>query len=917
MKVRFGLNFDGFDSLVPKQMLAAPTLGPLGFLQLLETRLGLKSKSFSAAHRVVQFRQILEQLTNERRTFYTESFNKDPYAVAEALLLWRDALIEAGWDGLASTADTARIQDMAALEAKTANHLSPGFADRLRSVAFELNHRSPNLDSLVVCDPQNHLPKLWQLLCTKLGAHYEPVAFTPNSSAKAEGSDLACIQSLLCENGSTQRIKLTEDGSILCMTAFSEVTLAHAAAQMLQHFRQKSNVAVTVIATEHSVPLEQALSSLDEPTVGFQPGSTARPIPQALLLALRLYWKPVDPRALLEFLAHPACPVTGILRFKLANVIAEYPGIGGPQWQAAIEAAKSNTQNSSRLSTAEKQEALARIERDLKDWLLVAEFDAKSGASGAKLSECCARVSRWAVLQTAAVGVSVFETHQLRALASLSSEMAELLQTLPVISRSQLERLLYQVSGTGWAGGSAMEELGHVHRVAHPSAVNEPVDNVVWWDFSEPPPSVRLPWTRHELEQLRAHGVEFPTPDTVAKMETARWLRPILAAKKRLVLIYPRERAGEPVAHHPLLTRLLSLLDKGSKPLPVVDLDYLISAGKTDAPWHFAQVKHCPLPALRRWWKLETSEQLQPRDVESYSSAEKFIYNPSAWVLHYKAGLKAGPVASLRLEDDYRQEGTLLHRLLDLLLAATGKSINWQTCSQAELNSWLEGAWIPLLEQEGANLLLPGKRADALGLLELGKQSIWELLYQLREAKVAEARANETLKPVPFVGGQIIGIIDLLVRNQRDCVAVVDLKFGGMDVRERELRENRQLQLAIYGHLLRYHHHKDWPASAFFLLRRRRLIATAKTFFPAAKVIPSNSPPGELEQCWTDFEQVWRWRRQQLDAGWIELTTVAPDVAETSDQAPDSTPPLSHWAADEDHTKYNDFDALTGWGVDA
>ena len=160
MKVRFGLNFDGFDSLVPKQMLAAPTLGPLGFLQLLETRLGLKSKSFSAAHRVVQFRQILEQLANERRTFYTESFNKDPYAVAEALLLWRDALIETGWDGLASTADTARIQDMAALEAKTANHLSPGFADRLRSVAFELNHRSPNLDSLVVCDPQNHLPKL-------------------------------------------------------------------------------------------------------------------------------------------------------------------------------------------------------------------------------------------------------------------------------------------------------------------------------------------------------------------------------------------------------------------------------------------------------------------------------------------------------------------------------------------------------------------------------------------------------------------------------------------------------------------------------------------------------------------------------------------------------------------------------------
>jgi hypothetical protein len=185
-----------------------------------------------------------------------------------------------------------------------------------------------------------------------------------------------------------------------------------------------------------------------------------------------------------------------------------------------------------------------------------------------------------------------------------------------------------------------------------------------------------------------------------------------------------RERGG-------LLTRLLLLLDKESKPLPVVDLDHLISTCKAAAPWHFAQANHRPLPALRRWWKLDASKHLQPRDAELYSSAEKFIYNPSAWVLHYKVGLKAGPVANLRLQADYRQEGTLLHRVLDLLLTATGKPVNWQTCSQPELYSWLEGIWPPLLDQEGANLLLPGKRADALRLLELGKHAIWELIFQL------------------------------------------------------------------------------------------------------------------------------------------------------------------------------------------
>jgi hypothetical protein len=917
MKISFGMGLDGYETVLPRQMLAMPICGPLGLLQLLETRLGLKAKTVSSAHRVVEFRQILEQISIERPTFYNESFKKDPYAVAEALLQWRDALIEAGWDGLASASDTARIRDVAAVEAQTANRLPPGNADRLRSVLTELDSRSPKFDSLTVRDPQNHLPKLWQLVCEKLGARYEAGAFSSVTDTKGETSDLVQIQSLLRESHSSQRLKLRGDQSILCLTAFSEVTLANGAAQLLQSLRQTSNVTITLVAAESAGPLEQALSSLNEPTVGFQPGSPARPIPQMLLLALRLYWKPVDPRALLEFLTHPACPVTGVLRFKLANVIAECPGIGGPQWQAAVAATKENIENYGKLNADEKKQAIERVEQDLKNWLVVAEFDAKAGASGSKLSECCARVARWSALQSVADGVSIIEAHQFRALASLSSEMAELLQSQPTITRSQLERLLHQVSGTGWPGGSAVEELGHVHRAAHPTAVNEPVDNMVWWNFSEPAPSARLPWTTQELEQLHAHGVAFPTPETLAEMETTRWLRPVLAAKNQLVLIYPRERAGEPVAHHPLLTRLFSLLDKESKPLPIVDLDYLISTGKATAPWHFAQANHRPLPALRRWWKLNASNHLQPRDAESYSSAEKFIYNPSAWVLHYKAGLKAGPVASLRLQADYRQEGTLLHRMLDLLLAATGKPANWQTCSQSELNSWLEGIWPPLLEREGANLLLPGKRADALKLLELGKQAIWELLFQLRQAKVVEARANQTLQSVSFVGGQIGGIIDLLARNQQNLIAVVDLKFGGMDVRERELRENRPLQLAIYGHLLRCQGQKEWPASAFFLLRRRRLIATTKTFFPEAKVVASKFPPGELQQCWTDFEQVWNWRRQQLDAGWVELTPVALDVSESPDEAPDSTPPLAHWAATEDHSKYNDFDALTGWRADA
>src|SRR6185503_10557569 len=104
-----------------------------------------------------------------------------------------------------------------------------------------------------------------------------------------------------------------------------------------------------------------------------------------------------------------------------------------------------------------------------------------------------------------------------------------------------------------------------------------------------------------------------------------------------------------------------------SPSLPTIDLDRELSQGAASAPIVFARIGHCPLPELRRWWKVRSPNLLAPRDQESYSSAEKFIYSPYAWVLCYRARLRAGALASLLLEADHQHKGTLLHRLHDLL----------------------------------------------------------------------------------------------------------------------------------------------------------------------------------------------------------------------------------------------------------
>jgi ATP-dependent helicase/nuclease subunit B len=915
LSITFGLNLDGYEARAAVPALGEVTCGPIGLTQILETQLGLKAKISTAPQRTVQYMRLIESFGEP--AFFNKSFEKDPIAVAETLLGWRDNLIEAGWNGQATTADSLRLQALAMIEARAIGHLAPGIADRLRSILCELASRSPHVGPLIVMEDRAYLPTLWQKVCDRLNAQYDVGKSILSDNQAVDGTDLAKVRSALTSPHSDERAKVIIDGdqSIIFLTAFSELVLARAIAQMITRTRQKG-FTQSVIAGPNAIALEQALLAADEPALGLDPSSLARPIPQILALALRLYWKPVDPQALLEFLAHPVCPVPGLLRNALAEAVVESPGMGGSKWDLAIQKAKAKAERRHQDDAEARRKALEQHEAALKEWLLVPRFDPIAGAEGPVLATACARVAAWAARRASVPDLEPVESSQYKSLSALASEMAGLLKPRAKVPRTYLERLQQQVCSAGWPGGTTVGELGHVHRVANPGAILDPADVVIWWDFEEPSTPVRLPWTRTELEQLLTHGVQFVPPEAAAARERASWLHPILAARRQIIFVTPRVKGGEAVSAHPLQARLLALCAKGT-PLPAIDMDRALSTGTSRDLFDFQQVKHRPLQPLRRWWKLPSGDLLKPRDEESYTSLEKFIYSPYAWVLSHKAQLQPGRVTKYKVEDGSRLNGILLHRLLDLLLAVPAEQLNWRTCNRAELEAWLPTRWYSLLEQEGALLLLPGKRANATALLETGKAALWQLLEQLRAAHITEAASNQQLQAVRFEGGNVSGILDLSVKNQQGEWAVVDLKYGGQPVREKELSENRPLQLAVYGYLWTGNHPGPWPATAFYILNKRSLMAQDNAFFPGASIVPVKGGPTGLQGCWHDFLDVWRWRRRQLDEGWVELTVQGTDALPVVEKAPDSTPPHDQWKAAKDQDQYNDFDALTGWEVNA
>ena len=638
------------------------------------------------------------------------------------------------------------------------------------------------------------------------------------------------------------------------------------------------------------------------PISGQTNNSIWRPTAQVLRLALSLLWNPLDPHRLLEFLTHPVCPVRQPLRSRLAKVVANTPGIGGDDWNKVIHDVC--------LSAIKKADGDAKagesVEDQVNTWLKLERFDPAGGAPVAVLAEHCSKVARWALSQANNPNIddaqrSSFLSAQMQANSAAESidEMAK--AAIDVLTKIQLDRLIDQVTASGGKRPDVGAECGHIHVIAEAAAAIASVDRVVWWDFSSPDLPRKWPWTPDEIEQLRAHKADLPNVDSMLQFAATTWLRPVMAATKQLVIVMPKRRGSEAFVHHPLWDQIL--MAAKATLIPKIEIDQSLDKGESPN-WMSVRVNavdYRGLPKQNRWRKINDGRLLGKRDCESYSSLDNFIHKPHVWVFRYKAKLTAGSLANI--SEDNRQKGNLLHRLVEWFF--TSDEIDWKTTDKKRLQQWVDEKFPILLEQEGANYLLPGKKQAEEDLHSTGMAAIWALISYLRAADVESVRVEESAD-ARFKGGMISGYIDMLVSRQDKQEAVVDLKWGGFKYRKEELSENKQLQLAVYAEMRR-HETKRLPAQAYFIIEDGRMLVQDNHYFENATEC---KPKGEFENTttlWTDFQKTWGWRREQLDEGSIEINVEGTQADENS-VSPEGSLPINT-ASD----RFDDYVVLTGW----
>lgn len=882
MKIRLGWDLDGQHGELPENQLDALTTGPLGMLNVLETQLGLLRQMPSEAERVLQFREVLRNLDTPTR-FYHASFAVDELGVAATLLEWRDQWYLHGSASLQvsalSGAASARLQDMAAIESAAAGKLAPCIGERLRAALLALETRQTRITEVTLFETVSSWPRIWQEVLARL-----PVkTHLPAQSAPAS-SLLGKIQAAFCALQAGQKpepLRWSDDGSVRLVRAETQLL----AARWLGEHLQENSASCLVVAPNPGV-LDDVLSANQLPRLGFRDLSAFRPALQVVPLALGQLWAPLDLFGLLKFLTHPICPLPGVARSRLAEMLAASPGIGfGPAWEetlADIERACEETGY---------DWAVAR--EKITTWVEHERHDPVAGVPIMVVVERLGLLAKYFLGRlNDAEGAhrSAYGSGHAQAMACQNALKALALQGEARITRQQLETLVAQATAQGVGNPLLGAEVGSARSVTRPGAVIDSATQVIWWQLAAPTLPGGYPWSTDECLALEQVGVHLLPMTQRLAQEANNWQRPVLAASQQLTLILPPPDGEE----HPLLLLIRSLFDKAAQP-PVLDLEVCL----TD-PTHPAQ-PHRPLPARQRWWSLPPGT-LPRREQESYSSLESFLFNPYQWVLTYPAALR--PSSILDVSDGFLLYGTLAHHLVERYVALE----HALSMEDADFEAWFTPAFDQLIVGEGAVLLMPGRREDLTAFRRQLLNAMRQLRHQIKSAGVVKVE-SECVLSGQFVGGKIAGFGDLLLTKADGSQAIVDMKWAGGKKYPAKLQENRHLQLAIYGELLRQKT-GVWPQLAYFILCSGELIATDRGFFPECRLVWKNKEVEEegAAHLWARFIESWQWRRAQLDAGQIELVLDTPE---------DSEVPEAGLPAELLNQAYNNYLALAGWGDDA
>ena len=228
------------------------------------------------------------------------------------------------------------------------------------------------------------------------------------------------------------------------------------------------------------------------------------------------------------------------------------------------------------------------------------------------------------------------------------------------------------------------------------------------------------------------------------------------------------------------------------------------------------------------------------------------------WVVQDVLRLSRGRFAEI--PDADRLIGSLAHALAERAFPPG------PVAPDADIRMRIEAAFESLVLEIAAPLLQPENAGELAAAREKAPAALSHLADFLRRKGIEVVGTEQTREAAFGADFEVTGRIDLMVRDPREGLGVIDLKWSHSAKRRREeLEQGRALQLATYGAIAEPG--RSVPG-AYYLLRQRRLIGPSGAFVAEEMV----DAPRDLAQTWSDLFAAWRlWRKLAEDGTALAL----------------------------------------------
>lgn len=784
MRVEFGWFLDRAPWSFRSGGLNTVRVGRLGFVALLQTRLGTTRPEVTHLVRVNQYIARLQTI-DAGSAWFSASFDVDPWSTAQDLLYARDDLVANGWDGRLPAGNPSNLlRTLAAAEAVELP-LAPAFADDVAGLLPALDTPLPlGLSSVALQHPRSSFPEIWQRILGKLEARGVAVQEPDNSSAPPP--------------------------LITVLQAETEWEAAEHAARWLGAPSSAGTAAGTaVVVSHHTSILDHYLRARGLPRIGVGVRSRWRAQDQIIPLFMEIIWGPANVQLLSEFLSLPVSPVRRAAGRELLKALKAEPGTGGDAWSAALE----EIAKLADLDAGTAAELDSLFSRDL-----LIEQDGVSGAQvAAKAQWLAKRLNSLKSLRP-----ELGSTHaQVQTLTSLIAD-------LPRVSRTDLRRIISSVVAET-TNPLAIGEASDWLRLRHLTELMDDVDDVLWWGFHEAAAPRTRRWDSSDVEGLQSVGVQLPTPESLAMLQVNQAVRASLRCRN-LLIVQTAQQEGEPAESNPLLEALVaaqpahrqgeSLRDqikhRTTSPAQLVRDGRWTLAGRS-APVTPVETVSFTSPPLE--FAVEPRPDFTPETL-SFSQLGNLLGCSLAWVLDKKMRLR--PADADSAPSGNTMIGIFAHKLVEELhhdLSARLRAVP----TVEEIDQKID----QLLPHLASELLLPGQSARLKNLRAVLSSSVMKFFSWLSAAGITiqdvEKPFEKTLD-LTVLGRQVAvavkGSIDVAGIDGDGRPAVIDLKWSNRDkYRLEEVREGKALQLALYQWALSEEAGIDGPA-AYYLLKQ-------------------------------------------------------------------------------------------------